>query len=69
MSPENCPGIFVIFEVFFVPLNNFLDFSGIVFALKINWKKIKPYPNGSSPKARPVFTRPDLGPFAKPIWA
>jgi hypothetical protein len=54
--------IFCDFRSIFRDFKQFLDFSGIVFALKINSKKTLSFPNGPSPKARPVSTRPGLGP-------
>jgi hypothetical protein len=53
-SSGNFPEIFVIFRVFLVPLKQFLDFSGIVFALKINSKKTKPNLTGRARRPDPV---------------
>jgi hypothetical protein len=55
--------IFCDFQSIFRAFKQFLDFSGIVFALKINSKKQNlSFPNGPSPKSQPALThlRPAL---------
>jgi hypothetical protein len=58
----NFPGIFVIFWVFFVPLNFFWAFPEFVFALKNILKKNKSYPPGLGRARRtdPHPLRPSL---------
>jgi hypothetical protein len=62
----NFPGIFVIFGVFFVPLNIFWAFPGFLLALKNISKKKKIYRIGPSQRPDPtrsaLSARPDLGP-------
>jgi hypothetical protein len=59
------------FPSIFGALKQLLEFSGIVCALKSNFRKkqILSYPTGPSPKARPAPPRPSHGGPPMPIWA
>jgi hypothetical protein len=67
----------VIFEVFFVLLNNFWIVFLELFRIENKFKKNKPYPTGPSPNARPNLHPPSLarppGPSAshgrRRLWA